>query len=156
MKNFFFILLIGFLFSCNDGTKPPAFDAHGGRDHSEEAAQPTAKSEELALNNGAKWKSDDATNANVAELKKIANDFKTNPNPSSEDYQALNGNMGRGLNKMIQECKMEGPDHDALHIWLEPVLRENAQLKELTSASESKRVFDSLDNRLTIYNNYFE
>lgn len=155
MKNLFFILFAALLFSCNEGTKPAAFDAHADHGHSDEVAE-TPQPEKLTLNNGAKWKSDDPTNANVADLKKIVADFKTKPDPSTEDYQALNGNLGRGLNKMIQECKMEGPDHDALHLWLEPVLKQNAQLKELTSAAESKRVFDSLDTRLNIYNNYFE
>ncbi|MEO6819489.1 MAG: hypothetical protein ABI266_00420 [Ginsengibacter sp.] len=155
MKNFLFILFAAVLFSCNQEVKPPAFDAHAGHDHADELAQST-QGEKLMLNNGQKWKADDATNANVAELKTIANDFKKNPNPSTEDYQALNGNLGRGLNKMIQECKMEGPDHDALHLWLEPVLIQNAQLKELTSAEASIRIFDSLDARLNIYNTYFQ
>lgn len=155
MKKYIFILSATFLFACNQGTKPPALDEHAGHEHSEEMAETTTP-EKLTLNNGTKWKADASTNANVTELKKIADDFKAIQTPTTEDYQALNGTMGRGLNKMIQQCKMEGPDHDALHLWLEPVLKQNAQLKELTSAEESKRVFDSLDTRLNIYNTYFE
>ena len=156
MKKYLFILSAAFLFACNQGIKPANLDAHADHDHSEEVAQDSEQSEKLTLNNGAKWKADNATNANVAELKKIADDFKTIQTPTTEDYQALNGNMGRGLNKMIQDCKMEGPDHDALHLWLEPVLKQNAQLKELISSTESKRIFDSLDTRINIYTNYFE
>ena len=155
MKNFLFILIATVLFSCNEGSTPPAFDAHADHGHSEGLAEP-AQPEKLTLNNGAKWKADNPTNTNVEELQKIAADFKTKSNPTTEDYQALNGSMARGLNKMIQQCKMEGPDHDALHLWLEPVLRENAKLKELNSPAESQRVFAFLDTRLHIYNNYFE
>lgn len=155
MRNFIILLFTSFIFSCNQGAKPAEFDAHAGDDHSEELAQ-NVQSEKLMLNNGAKWKADNPTNSNVADLQKIANDFKAKPNPTSEDYQELNGMLGRGLNKMIQECKMEGPDHDALHLWLEPVLKQNAQLKDLTTSAKSKIVFDSLDHRLNIYHDYFQ
>ncbi|MEO6948430.1 MAG: hypothetical protein ABI123_02275 [Ginsengibacter sp.] len=156
MKKYLFILFATFLFACNQGNKPPAYDAHADHEHNEEVAQDAQQPEKLVLNNGSKWKADDATNTNVAELKKITDNFKAIQTPTTEDYQALNGNMARGLNKMIQQCKMEGPDHDALHHWLEPILKQNTELKELISATESRRIFDSLDTRINIYPNYFE
>lgn len=144
-----------FFLACNQ-TEKKTFDEHADHGHEAELAQQESSTESLTLNNGVKWKADQVTNTNVSELKTIADNFKAKPNPTTEDYQALNGEFGRGLNKMIQQCTMEGPDHDMLHKWLEPVLKENAQLKELSSAADSKKVFDSIDKRLNDYQNYFE
>lgn len=149
MKKVLFLLLCSaLLFACNQGlekSKPQPHDSH-----------PMEPSLELAKANGVKWKADSVTNNNVAILRSIAEDFKTKSTPSVSDYQKLSADLTTGLNKMIKECKMTGADHDALHIWLEPVLKENTALKSSTDPEIAGTIFKSTDHRLDNYNNYFE
>ena len=89
-------------------------------------------------------------------LKTIADNFRIKPFPSVNDYQLLGADLNTGVNKMIQECKMTGPDHDALHKWLEPVIQETNQLKTVTDTSVAKNTFLSIDKRIDAYHNFFE
>ena len=156
MKKLFFLALTAFtLFSCNSGANNVIVDEHAGHNHETEEA-PVANAEVIPMNNGAKWKADKATTKNVAELKTIAETFKLKVTPELKDYQELNGEFGRALNKMIQQCTMSGPDHDALHVWLEPVLKDNAKLKESSDVAASHDIFLSIDKRINNYPNYFE
>lgn len=149
MKKIHFLLLCtAFLFACNQTPEKSKTDEYSTHD--------LEQTSELALNNGAKWKADLVTNHNVTNLRSIADDFKTKSSPSVIDYQKLSTDLTTGLNKMIKECKMTGPDHDALHIWLQPILEENAELKNSTDTEISGTIFKSIDKRLDNYNNYFE
>ena len=156
MKKLFFLLLSAtLLFACNQSSNKveadePAVevDSHAGDD----AAQTT----KLALNNGAKWKADSNTTRNAIELQAITTNFKTKQNPSINDYQALSGDFSNGLNKMVKECKMKGPDHDALHLWLQPVLKGNKELKAATDSSVAETTFKSINTQLDAYYTYFE
>lgn len=160
MKRFFFILLsVSFLLACNQGANTPVAEEHQGHDHDTTVAGEAHGHEATgvpALNNGAKWKSDLNTNKNVEELKAIAVTFKEKQNPVVADYHEVANKLGEGLNKMINECKMKGPDHDALHVWLEPLLKENKELKTVTEAALGSATFKSIDSRLDAYQNYFE
>ena len=135
-----------FLFACNSASNKE--EEHAEHSHSETS--------ELALNNGAKWKADSITNHNVVVLKTIADNFKIKPAPSVNDYQLLGSDLKNGLDKMIRECKMTGADHEALHHWLNPLLKENSELKNLTDTALAKSVFNSIDKQLDEYHNYFE
>jgi hypothetical protein len=57
---------------------------------------------------------------------------------------------------MIQECKMKGPDHDALHHWLEPLLKETNELKNAADTTAGKMIFQSLDKQIDAFHTYFE
>lgn len=149
MKKFLFLLLsTSLLFACNQGQEKPKTDEH--------STHYMEQTSELALNNGTKWIADSVTNYNVTNLRSITDDFKTKPAPSVSDYQKLSNDLTTGLNKMIKECKMTGADHDALHIWLEPVLKENAELKNTAYTEIAGNIFKSIDKRLDNYNNYFD
>lgn len=147
-KSLFLMLGSVLLFACNQGPEKPKAD-----EHSIHEIEQTSK---LALNNDAKWTADSVTNHNVTNLLSIAHDFKTKSTSSVSEYQKLSADFTTGLNKMIKECKMTGADHDALHIWLEPVLKENAELKNSTDNEISETLFKSIDKRLDNYNTYFE
>ena len=147
-KTVFLFLCVAFLFACNQSSDNTKVDEHADHSHAETTA--------LTLNNGAKWKADSITNHNVVSLKTIADNFRIKPFRSANDYQVLGADLSNGLNKMIQECKMSGPEHDALHQWLEPVLSETNQLKKVTDTAVSAKTFKSIDRRIDDYNNYFE
>jgi hypothetical protein len=145
-----FILLFGAatLFACNSNSADNKTDEHAKHDN----VQPT----ELTLNNGAKWKADSITNHNVVALKTMADNFRIKPFPSLSAYQILGNDLNTSLNTMIQQCKMTGPDHDMLHQWLEPVLKESNQLKTVTDTAVGRTTFKSIDSRIDAYHNYFE
>jgi hypothetical protein len=123
--------------------------------HEPEAPE-NVQNKELTLNNGAKWKADSVTNQNVVNLKTIVDNFRTKPFPSLNEYHLLSADLGNGLNQMVQQCKMTGPDHEALHHWLEPILQENKNLKEVSDTLNGRKIFHSIDKRIDDYHNYFE
>lgn len=110
----------------------------------------------LILNNGAKWQADSNTNQHVADLRTIVDRFKNQPHRSVEEYHILANELGKSLNKMIQDCKMTGPDHEALHKWLEPVLNESNQLKNIKDTTTAATTFNLIDKQLNDYQNYFK
>lgn len=139
------IICVTLMSACNQSSNKAEHVSHG-------QDQTTA----LSLNNGAKWQADSITNNNVSYLKNIADKFKIKPSHSVNDYQTLSTDLNNALNKMIQQCKMTRPDHEALHHWLEPILKETNDLKNITDTTISASTFKSIDSRLDVYNNYFE
>lgn len=117
--------------------------------HDEHTEHATA----LSLNNGAKWKSDSATNANVALLKTIVAAAKKD---KPGNYQPTAGYLQDGLNKMIVECKMKGPDYDALHKWLEPLMEKIKVLRYETNAGKAGEVFKEIEEHINLFSQYFE
>lgn len=147
------------LLACNQGTDKPTVDEHKGHDHATMETEGKHEDEiqgALALNNGAKWKSDENTKRNVSELRAIASGFKEKNDPQTGDYRQAGDRLSEGLNIMIKECKMRGVDHDALHLWLDPLLKEVNQLQKVGETSSGKDIFNSVDTRLNVYENYFE
>jgi hypothetical protein len=51
---------------------------------------------------------------------------------------------------------MTGPDHEALHHWLEPILEKNKELKNISDTTNASKIFVSIDQRIDDYPNYFE
>lgn len=111
---------------------------------------------ELSLNNGAKWKADTTTNQHVTDLRTIADNFKILPFPALGEYISLGNDLNNSLQKMIQECKMTGADHEALHHWLEPVLKETNELKNTKDTASARKNFDHIDAQIDAYHTYFE
>lgn len=149
MKQIKFLLVCAcVLFACNQST-----DKTGERKHTEqEQNQDTV----LSLNNGAKWKADSITNHNVVRLKTTADMFKVAPFPSMDNYQLLSNDLSNDVDTLLQQCKMKGDDHEALHKWLEPILNLTNQLKSAKDTVEAKQIFTSVDSRIDAYRNYFE
>lgn len=144
----------GLLLACNSGNNKDksTTSSPSAVNHSKHADNGSG----LVLNNGAKWKADSVTNHNVVDLRSIADNFRMLPFPSAGEYQMLGNDLNNALNKMIKECKMYGPDHDALHQWLEPVLKETNELKNISDTSVARKTFKDIDQRIDHYHNYFE
>ena len=167
MKKFFLSLFAAaILFGCNSSdskttAEDPAAHDHAavkqGADHDHAASTGnTLETGVPELNNGAKWQADASTNENVANLKSIINNFKTNADPAVEDYHAFQASFTDGISKMVKECKMQGPDHDALHVWLEPLMKDNKEMKEQTNKDALASTFNTINERVNIYPQYFE
>jgi len=149
-KPIYLVIVCVVFFACNQSSNKTEVKDHGIDEHA------AITDMELSLNNGNKWKADLITNNNVAGLKTIIDKFKIKTLPSVTDYQFLGTDLNSGLNKMIQECRMKGPDHDALHKWLEPVLKGSYQLKTISDTAVARKFFNSIDERINAYYNYFE
>lgn len=115
------VILSLFILACsNNATR---VEANNEREHEQHDTSATA----LQLNNGARWKTDEATRRNVAEMVKLINDSS---NIGKENIAQLSQHLQTRIDSLVQECKMKGPDHDALHIWLEQVLHDLKRVKK--------------------------
>jgi phage-related tail protein len=150
----FLILFFGAitLWACNNAES----NKRGKDTASNTAHQHNNEQASLTLNHGEKWKSDESTNKNVEELKVTVSRFNENKNKSLADFHAAAGELQTGLDKMIKECRMQGADHDALHLWLEPVLKNVNSLKTVTSEAEASKLFSEIGARINSYKQYFE
>ena len=145
------LLATGFLFACNSGSdngKNTATDtaAENHKEHGEQATK-------LVLNNGVKWKADSTTLLNVALLQKIVSTTKKG---SLEDYMQTAAQLQEGLTKMVNECKMKGHDHDALHQWLEPLMEKTKELENATTVEHAATILNEVDNHINLFAQYFE
>ena len=146
-------MVTGFLWACNAPAdkeqakeETSSADKH---DHDE-------NSSELVLNNGNKWKADSITNHNVVGLKTTADMFRVQPFPSINNYQLLGTDLSKDLDVLLKECKMKGEDHEALHNWLAPILKQTNDLKNITDTAKAREIFKSVDVRIDAYRNFFE
>lgn len=147
-KIIFTLLSSALLIACNHGSQPKDLQQFEANEHVVDTT--------LTLNNGAKWKADSITNHNVVNLKTIADNFRIKAFPTIGEYQLLSVDLSNGLNTMIQQCKMTGPDHEVLHHWLEPILNDTKELKNVKDTASGRIVFRSLDKRIDSYKTYFE
>ncbi|MFI5138267.1 MAG: hypothetical protein ACHQIM_10605 [Sphingobacteriales bacterium] len=118
--------------------------------------QHETSSEKLVLNNGAKWKVDRSTNGNVDNLKLILKGFDNSTDRSLKAYKIAGRKLQNGLLKMIKECRMQGPDHLALHKWLEPLMAQAAKLEKATTNAAAVRSINFIRLQLSRYNRFFE
>ena len=146
-KSLIALMCIALLFACNQNSNK----AESKENASQVQEQPIG----LTLNNGTKWQVDSSTSRHQVDLRTIADMFKIQPNPSANEYNILGNDLGNSLNKMIQDCKMTGPDHDALHQWMEPILNESNQLKTITDTTAARATFKLIDRQLDDYHTYF-
>jgi len=147
-KSLFTVLGAFILFSCNQNTN----NSESQSDVSHSMSADTS----LTLNNGAKWKSDSITNHNLIRLKVTANMFRVEPFPSQANYQVLGNDLANDVDTMLQQCKMKGADHEALHQWLTPILNQSTRLKNITDTAEGRKIFNAVDRRISIFDQYFE
>ena len=153
MKNII-TLIVAALFAVSCNTSPSAPAAEGDA-HEAEHTTASANKTSLTLNNGEKWKADESTNNNVAALEQITNDFKPVEEKSTEDYKALHTSLQEGIEKMVKECRMQGADHDALHLWLEPLMGMVKRMENVASATEGSASFEEINNQINLYRQYF-
>lgn len=112
----------------------------------------TEHSTKLTLNNGQKWKLDEPTRKNIGEIKSILDKAAAQPAP---DYHQVATDLQAATDKLIGQCRMSGPDHDALHLWLQDYL---PALKELHSTDKSiqQAAFQTVRTEVNQFGEYFE
>ena len=110
-------------------------------------------SEKLVLNHGAKWKVDKITNNNVSDLQQMV---KPGNGKSLKEYHMAGAALQNGITKMIRECRMTGPDHQALHKWLEPLMELVSKLSRATDTTAAARLYKETTAQLNLFNRYFQ
>lgn len=145
------VILSILMYACsgNVASKEPANTEH--HQHQGEVVGKTSKG--LSLNNGAKWKSDEPTRKNVAALIKLVNDSTI-----YNDKSKLAMRLQEGIDTLIKQCRMKGPEHDALHVWLEKVMQDLNNLKqaEKKADQEFKESLVFLKTDLESFHDYFD
>lgn len=139
----------------NDGT---INTKEGEEDHSlHQNEQPATAAEgvmsqasTLKLNNGAKWRTDAPTRANIDQMKSLVMNVDTK-DPST--LQRLSIELEAQTNKLINECRMKGPDHDALHVWLEDFLKD---FKNYQEADQKQHHLAALKLDMQEFDRFFE
>lgn len=151
MKYVFLVLLsTGMLLACQSANDTKE---NVPADSVTTAHEPHAEhAEGLALNNGAKWQADSTTRVNVTLLQKTITDART---AKTANYLQTAAALQEGLNKMVKECTMQGPDHDALHKWLEPLMEKVKTLKQADTAEKASAILADIEKHLDLFTQYF-
>ena len=107
----------------------------------------------VPLNNGAKWKADEATRKSVSAMMQIVTDT-TYADPAKR--QQLYTNLQAKIDKLVQECRMKGAEHDALRVWLEKVMKDLKELKEEEGDDEYRAAYAALKMDVASFYQAFE
>ena len=141
------IIISLIIISC---ANPEKHQATTGHEHHDTTKVETAIGEQL--NNGARWKTDEATRKNVGVLMKFINDSS---HSDSKNRQQLLQKVQAAIDTLVRQCRMSGPDHDALHVWLKQVLVDVQNLKE-GHDDEYQNLHTRLKNDIESFSVFFE
>jgi hypothetical protein len=106
------------MLSCND-----QLSTEQENNNADDRVQVTA----VPLDNGMKWKADEGTKKNVAALIQVLNDTVY---ADDADRTQLYTDIRAKIDVLVAECTMKGEAHQALHNWLQIVLKDVKELKE--------------------------
>ena len=105
----------------------------------------------IPLNNGNKWKADQATKKNVAAMVQVVNDGNY---ADATKRRQLYTNVQTKIDTLVKQCGMQGAEHEALHLWLEKVLKDMKKLKE--EGTEYSEVHAALKKDIASFYAFFE
>jgi len=145
--------LTGTILACNN--HQPANHKNFNNISETDEQHPEAAGEKLELNNGTKWKVDSATNDNVNSLKLILTKFDNGSDKSLSAYNKTQSDLQQGIDKMINECKMKGANHLALHKWLEPLIAQVTKFKQAPTAPDAAEALNAIQSQVNLYSQYF-
>lgn len=110
----------------------------------------------LALNKGSKWQTDKSTWDHAASLNALVEAFNKKEHADIESYRVFGAAMQGELGALVKDCKMKGADHDALHLWLEPVMKDVNELNKAGTADEGSNIVETLTVDVEKFKLYFE
>jgi ribosome-binding protein aMBF1 (putative translation factor) len=140
-----------FLIACNQ-QKTGTQEHQHNKDTAEAKAEEARHETTLVLNEGKKWKLDEATRQNMHALHRLVETFRQEPDL---DYVQLAARLQASADKLVSECKMSGKDHDMLHRWLEKYF---SVLRELKSADTKTQLaaWQAIQKQVRLFDEYFE
>jgi hypothetical protein len=144
------VIICLLLIACNNNA-PQAIAENKGVHAKHDSATVNATTD-LQLNNGAKWKADEVTRKNVAAMVHVIND---SDHFAKENKGEFVKQLQSRIDTLVGQCKMTGPDHDALHVWLEKVLQDLKEVKEKED-NEYAKAYAALKNDVESFYTFFE
>ncbi|MDH5655355.1 MAG: hypothetical protein OEZ34_05575 [Spirochaetia bacterium] len=126
------------------------FDSHSHENH--ESSHPGS----LSLDNGTKWKSDTSTSERILAMKAITEKYKNKGESLTQsEYKEIHMRLSSEVDALIQGCKMTGPAHDELHIYL-GILQNSMKDLKAEDASLSQKAFKDINKQLNLFSDFFE
>jgi len=158
MKKYIFLSLLFvplFFVRCNEAGHPSHEDSVNANGNAHEQHQETTGSG-LSLNDGKKWNADSSTVNHVRALQNIVDNSGIKPGATLAEYTGTGAELSAALDELISGCRMSGADHDALHLWLEPLHASIKQLSDATETASAEKEFENIRNQLNLFGEYFE
>lgn len=110
-------------------------------------------SDELKLNEGAKWKVDDSMMVYLRNMESTITNFLPKDKNS---YQNLSDTLKSNIDLLTSNCTMKGAAHDELHKWLIPYIDKVNDLAESENQDETVLLYQDLKNSFSTFNQFFE
>jgi len=140
-----------FIISCNNSfnekSKEESTTVWG------EKLQHIDDSEAIQLNNGEKWKVNVEMIQHIRNMEKDISDYS---NSGQIDHKLLAEKLLVNVNLLTSSCTMNGKAHDELHKWLLPYIGLLKEFSEANNETEVEKLFQSIVNSMTTFNNYFQ
>jgi hypothetical protein len=149
-------LILFSFFACNQVNKEQNSASIGATPMEEHVDAKEAHSAKLALNKGSKWNTDESTRFHAANLNTAIEAFNKKKEPGVDEYHSFAAELQTELGALLKACRMKGADHEALHLWLGPVMKHTADLKSVTTAEDGKQVTEQLSADIQKFNQYFQ
>lgn len=139
------------LFSCNNASKEKSkvykeTDTHKEHQHNSDVIG-------IELNNGEKWKVDEAM---LLHIRNMESDVFSFSKLKEKEYNALAISLQSKIDLLTSNCTMKGKAHDELHKWLLPyidLVKEFSESKDETTLNEQ---FQKIQTSFTTFNQYFQ
>ena len=154
MKLMILVFVTTFFLGCNNSNTTQNKEAVKELD--EHQREKSGTSEMLALNKGAKGNAESITNSNIKNLLSIVETFYNGTDKSMASYKNAAVQLQDALNKIISECKMHGPDHEALHKWLRPLIGQVEELKKALTEDSATTLMATIKAQLNLYDQNFQ
>jgi rhamnogalacturonyl hydrolase YesR len=110
-------------------------------------------SDELSLNDGAKWKVNEDMLPHIIGGEELLNSYIST---NDTNYVALAEQLKSQNKNLISSCTMTGKSHDALHNWLHPHIQLVNALNEAESIEDAQGIIEELKTSYTTFAIYFE
>lgn len=131
------------LFSCNSKSKEEKTTKIKTEEHQH------SDSEAIQLNDGGKWKVDDAMMLHIRNMEKDVANFDKE---SDKNYSLLADKLKVNIDLLTSNCTMKGEAHDELHKWLVPYI----ELVDAFSKEKSANQFTEIQHSFKTFNQYFQ
>ncbi|QHI36933.1 hypothetical protein IMCC3317_23030 [Kordia antarctica] len=161
MKYLIFTLSLLALIGCKDNTQQEnkttaieeSVNAATEQNINEVSVYSNTWTEEIKMNNGAKWQANAETNEGV---KNMQNSIKIQKTSTLKEYQKLAEQLNKDISYVIKKCSMKGDSHNNLHVWLLPLMEKIEALSEAKTVEEASKLKHSIEENINGYNTYFQ
>lgn len=155
------ITLLAFLTGCsqsNQNNDQHQNNKKADKDHSKKEAKKQegdAASTSLELNNGQKWETDFSTRSGMQTIDSLITAYDQRQALNSKDYKKLGKQLKGEMQKIHQECSMEGKGHEELHKFISKIHPHIQNLKA-GNMPKAQQSFEKLGPLMDQYHRHFQ